>query len=270
MKANISLIARSIKLDIQRSVMCRKRQPRRRKVGLANLIRQGAVLGLRKLVADLETVVLRNLRGIPDGVAVRIAKVVSGCRAVQEAKKVELLAWVVLVDIFPVARDAVNAVLNAKNPARDRVLPNTDRVAQAPSQHSAFGVERVRLVGRRHPTNVKHADLRQSIGQHRGLVLVCLATATGHHQLSLLLSRDEECSCNEIVVAHASDNDAGGRADSALFRIILPRVDGIDGRGVQSATILGQSKAMVQLPPQDVNNCFPERHSSKDLPKSGQ
>jgi len=262
MEANISLTPLLVKLNVQRGVMRRESQARRHIVVGAGLVRKRVVFLDRKLVAHIEPVVGRDLGHIPDGEAVRVPIVLGLHRAVQEAKEVELLAGVVLVDVLPVARHAVHAVLNAVDAARHGVLPDADRVAQTPAEDGAIRVEVVDLGGRGEVGDVEGPDLRQAAREHGRLRHVDLGASARDHKTALHLLRHQERARDEVVVAHAIDDGTRGGTDGAAFRVVLPGKDGLDGGGVESPAVVRERQAMVELDRAQSASLLPHARSS--------
>lgn len=153
----------------------------------------GVFLGDGELRADLEVVVLWNLRNVPDretlGVAV-VATLVGRLGAVEIPKEVELLARVVLVDIFAVAGNAIDGVLDRVDAAGDGVLAYADRVAQAPAEHDAVFVVVVGLGGAGHVGDVEGADLRETVVEDLGLGLVAVGAAARDEEVAVFLLRE--------------------------------------------------------------------------------
>ena len=156
-KTDITFRAIGRELQIDRSVMRRQgyngRDPLSGADGIIHrLIRHKSIVHVadQELVAHDQAVApVRNGFDVPRGVAVRVPMIqplIQIVVAADDAVVVQLVAGVVLRDILAVARRVVHAHFDAVDPARQRVLGDADRVAQAPSQELACGVE---VLGRR-------------------------------------------------------------------------------------------------------------------------
>lgn len=198
---------------------------------------QSIGLVLRELAADLKALAIWDVV-IPERKAVWVAVVTAlalgGC--VQEAVKVELLAWVVLVHVGPVPEHLVDRVLDAKDAATRRLFRHADRVAQPPAQHPALGGVVVGGVGG--IGHVERTDLGNACRYILGSAIDVAAAAFGDEEHARLFGRHQERPSRMPTSIQVLDHSPRITVQSAGLGVVGPRQDLGIGRGVQSLTVI--------------------------------
>jgi len=187
------------------------------------LVIQHIRLGGRELISSLQLVHVREVLGIPDGIAARVSVIATLMlgRPVEVAMEVELLTRVVLVHVDAVPLHIVNGVLDTPNTSGCRFLANTDRVSETPAENLTIGVV-IRGIRVGYVADVEGTDLGVT-----GLDILCIGVLVGvaaarNDKKSGFLPREEEGTGGVIRVVHVGDERFAVLANTHSIGIIRP------------------------------------------------
>lgn len=191
-----------------------------------------------------------DLFHVPRGIALRVFEVstpVRGRGAVEIAEGIELLGGVGVVDVPPIPRHLVDAVLHAVDGSRGGVLVDADFVAHAPGEEEAVLVEVVGLGG----VEVRLVMLKAliwlwpvSMSEASTLMLEVLPRVTTSKPGAERERRRVRVVWSELAIRVM--RVVGSEVFGVLACIVVPSEDCIGAGSVQGLAIVRQRDAMVQ------------------------